>query len=92
MNVETLERTEIMPDPAESKCPPKKLNGYPVIAGCLIGIKDSLWKVMVHRKGHECHEWVVATWGPQCKSEWMWGYYFRTHKEALEFFGEVIKR
>jgi hypothetical protein len=45
---------------------------------------DEAYYVMVKRSNIH-HPYVVATWNVNCKTEWMWGHYFQTLKEAEAF-------
>lgn len=67
---------------------PTKLNGYPVVKA---NIHPSCVTVMVHRADDPI-PFVVATWWPDLKTQWMWGHYASDADEAASAFEGASSR
>ena len=64
--------------------PPAMLNGYPVIAEKMID--NSTFAVVMHRRNHAMHPYVVASWSIHSPNEWQHGYYTQYFLEAAQVF------
>lgn len=64
---------------------PERLNGYPVREHKLSTKRyPDVYRILVEKDD----EWVVATWSPLNKTEWVWGHYFDDEASARKYYNE----